>query len=186
MPALEEYAEQNCKPAYKILACFGVVIIVSAFLYCIYDLFTQFPIATAIGVPLVFLSLAGLNRWYSNKLHTHFQTLAAQRKGESICQFARQANCRENDPWVVRAVYEEMASEMAHYTEMPDFPVRWNDDIEKTLKLFLDDIDDLLPCMARRAGRDLTNTKKNPWFDKVSTVGDLVQFLNAQPRLSSQ
>ena len=112
-------------------------------------------------------------------------TLAASRAGEGICQFARQARCRENDPRVVRAVYEELAHQTARFAKAADFSMRWDDDIWQTLKMDEDDVENAyFPVMARRAGRSLDKTRKNPWADKVETAGDLVRFLNAQPRLA--
>jgi hypothetical protein len=39
--------------------------------------------------------------------------------------------------------------------------------------------------MARLSGRSLERTADNPWFDRVTSVRDLVLFLDHQPRLSA-
>ena len=139
------------------------------------------PVAT-----WAFLTVLILLTWCLAEVESkRLRALAASRAGEDIGQFARQARCRENDPWVVRAVYEELAHQTARFAKAADFPVRWDDDIWQTLQLDEDDInDEYLPVMAWRAGRSLDKTRENPWAGKVKTAGDLVLFLNAQPRLA--
>ncbi len=114
----------------------------------------------------------------------HFVPLAQARAGQSICDFARSIDCRRVDTWVVRAVYEELQANLAHHG-LP-LPVRLTDRLHKDLRLDADDLDlSLVPDIAQRAGRDLSSTQANPFFGKVITVGDLVHFMNAQPRLSA-
>ena len=73
----------------------------------------------------------------------------------------------------------------ARFAKAADFPVRWDDDIRQTLKMDEEDVENaFLPVMAWRAGRSLDKTRENPWAGKVETAGDLVRFLNAQPRLA--
>ncbi|MBW8464659.1 hypothetical protein [Acidovorax sp.] len=102
------------------------------------------------------------------------------RSGESICQFARAIDCRQVDTWVVRSVYEEL---QRYYSEKWALPLRVTDRLEEDLQLESEDLDHVLVDMAQRAGRNLSDTRTNPFYDKVNTVGDLVHFLNAQPRL---
>ncbi|RRD58181.1 hypothetical protein EII20_04090 [Comamonadaceae bacterium OH2545_COT-014] len=113
------------------------------------------------------------------------QALALSRSGQGICQFARQAHCRQNDPWVVRAVYEALAAEAGAVAgNGHSFPVRWEDDLAQTLCIDSDSMElDIVTEVARRAGRSLEGTQHNPWYDKVQTAGDLVRFFNAQPRV---
>ncbi|WP_311773785.1 hypothetical protein [Acidovorax soli] len=114
----------------------------------------------------------------------HFAQLAQERSGESICQFARSIDCRGVDTWVVRAVYEELQTGLPGQVGL--FPLRVTDRLQKDLRLDADDLDlSLVPDIAQRAGRDLSSTQGNPFYGKVSTVGDLVHFLNAQPRIQS-
>lgn len=116
----------------------------------------------------------------------HLQALARRRSGQSICQFARQANCRQHDPWVVRAVYEELAEAAGALSgSAQPLPVHWDDKLTETLCIDADDLDmAIAPEIARRAGRCLQDTRRNPWYCKVQTAGDLVQFFNAQPRVT--
>lgn len=104
------------------------------------------------------------------------------RSGESICQFARSIDCRRVDTWVVRAVYEEL---QRYYSKKWAVPLRVTDRLEEDLQLESEDMDYVLVDMAQRAGRNLADTQHNPFYDKVSTVGDLVHFLNAQPRVKA-
>ena len=77
------------------------------------------------------------------------------------------------------------AHQTARFAKATDFSVRWDDDIWQTLKMDEEDVENAcLPVMAWRAGRSLDKTRENPWAGKVETAGDLVRFLNAQPRLA--
>lgn len=91
---------------------------------------------------------------------------AAERRGDSICTFARALDRREVDPWVVRAVYE-------HYSE--SFPVRAEDVLDA------EEMDFAAMEIAERTGRSLDQVERNPRFGRVRTAGDLVRFLSHQP-----
>ncbi len=107
-----------------------------------------------------------------------FKALAAERAGDSICTFAR-AFEKETDTWILRAVYEQIQAELADLCQT--FPVRPADRLREDLTLDADDVDfDLVPGIAKRAGRSLRQTKDNPYYGKVETVADLVRFLCAQ------
>jgi hypothetical protein len=130
---------------------------------------------------IVLWGLVAISGWLDEK---HFARLAQERAGESIGQFARSIDCRGVDTWVVRAVYEELQAGLP--TRGTPLPLRVADRLQKDLRLDADDLDlSLLPDIARRAGRDLASTQGNPFYGKVTTVGDLVHFLNAQPRLAA-
>jgi hypothetical protein len=129
---------------------------------------------------IVLWGLVTVSDWLNEK---HFARLMRARAGESICQFARSFDCRSVDTWVVRAVYEELQAGLA--LQGMRLPVRVTDRLQKDLRLDADDLDLLLvPDIAQRAGRELSCTQDNPFYGKVTTVGDLVHFLNAQPRLA--
>lgn len=116
----------------------------------------------------------------AKRTKTHLSKLAAQRAGESICTFAREANCHVNDTWVVRAVYEQVQSYLG--SEFNSFPLRWNDSFEKDLKIDIEDVEELIASeVAERTGRNFSETSDNPMYAKVRTVGDLVLFFCAQP-----
>jgi hypothetical protein len=102
------------------------------------------------------------------------RNIAKARAGESICQFARSFDRKTVDPWVIRAVYEELSNE---------FPIRRSDSFYPDLRIDADDQDDYFEVIALRLGRSLENSKDNPWFGKVETVGDFVFALQCQPKL---
>ena len=81
----------------------------------------------------------------------------------------------------MRAVYEELQACLAHHRGR--FPLRVTDRLGVDLQIDGDELDlSLVQDIAQRTGRDLSSTHSNPFFGKVTTVGDLVNFFNAQPR----
>lgn len=96
---------------------------------------------------------------------------------DTICAFRKAFDCRKVDPWIIRATYEKVRD------YFPGFPLEASDDLQKELSLELEDSDDLCVSIAKCSGYDLTNTESNPWYDKVRTVGDLVHFINHQPKI---
>lgn len=114
----------------------------------------------------------------------HFARLLHTRSEESICDFARSIDCRQVDPWIVRAVYEELQASLVHHRSR--FPLRLADRLGTDLQIDGDELDlSLVPCISQRTGRDLSSTQANPFFGKVTSVGDLVSFFNAQPRFAA-
>jgi len=109
----------------------------------------------------------------------HFQALKEQRLGESICTFARAADCRHNDSWIVRAIYEETKACLPENHR--DTPLRWDDHFVDDLKLESEDVEDIAEAVAQRAGYSLDDCSANPLNGKVSTLGDLVLFMMQQP-----
>lgn len=134
-------------------------------------------------VLLVLIPVIAIYSYFDNKRRTNkFLLLATQRKNEGICQFSRSFNCREIDTWVIRAVYEQIQE----YVSMNkvSLPLRAEDDLFDLLEIDEEDLDlDLLEEIAQRTGRSMKNTEKNPYYEKVHTLGDLVRFINEQPRI---
>lgn len=128
------------------------------------------------------LALGSLVAVLSRREALRLARMAQSRAGESICQFARSIDCRRVDTWVVRAVYEELQRSLSAVVAVP---LRLTDHLQSDLRLDADDLDDLVSDMAQRARRSLADTSANPLFGKVTTVGDLVEFLQAQPRLQT-
>jgi len=121
---------------------------------------------------------------YESKKHKQrLRKIVDERANEGICTFARSFERNQVDSWIIRAVHEELQ----HYMKFPEgtCPLRTSDKLEKDLKIDPDDIEDLIPVVAQRTGRCLENTERNPFFGKIETVGDLVLFINNQPRLNA-
>lgn len=105
--------------------------------------------------------------------------LAAVRPGESICSFARALPVRDLDTWVVRATFEQL---QAHLPGLhAAFPVRPSDRLVADLGIDPDDLEDIAFQVATRAGRSMDGGPANPYYNKVTTVEDLINFLCAQP-----
>ena len=123
--------------------------------------------------------------WRAMVKHTRRMRACAQsRAGEDISSFVRAFDCHQTDTWILRAVYEEL-SKYCQIDGRP-FPIHADDRWEEDLQIDSEDMDlDLLPDIAYRAGRSLEDTEKNPYYDRVKTVRDIVGFLEYQPRLQS-
>lgn len=102
--------------------------------------------------------------------------IAGNRRGEDIGTFARSIEFRKFDPWSIRAVYEEFSE---------DFPIRANDSFEADLGIDPEDLECRLLAVAKRSNREMAATEQNPYFGEVKTVYDLLNFLQAQPKLTS-
>lgn len=106
--------------------------------------------------------------------------LAELRPGESICSFTRALPIRELDTWVVRATFERIQT---HLRDLHvEFPVRPSDRLVADLKIDPEDLGDLAVEIATRSGRTMEGCPANPYYDKVTTVEDLIDFMCAQPK----
>jgi hypothetical protein len=99
--------------------------------------------------------------------------IAKDREGESICQFARGFDCRSVDTWIIRAVYEEFSG---------SFPLRPSDRLKEDLHIAGDDVDYAAMHIAKRTGRGLNGSERNPLYGKIKTLRDVVMFFHHQPR----
>lgn len=118
MPSREDFQHVRKRQNWRAYCVGGLFL---AFMLCmlLLNLWIQ-PVAT-----LAFLTILILLAWCLAAAESkRLRALAASRAGEGICQFARQARCRENDPRVVRAVYEELAHQTARFAKAADFSVR--------------------------------------------------------------
>jgi hypothetical protein len=102
--------------------------------------------------------------------------IAEERRGESICQFARGFDCRTIDTWIIRAVYEEFSGA---------FPLRPSDRFKEDLRTDGEELDFGAMDIARRIGRSLDGYERNPMFGKIDTACDLVMFFHHQPLQSA-
>jgi hypothetical protein len=104
------------------------------------------------------------------------RALAAARRGESICRFARSFNRRSTDPVVIRAVFERLGV----WIGCRGFPVRHGDRVFDDLRMDGMDFEDLVDEVAALTGRPLANMESNPYYGCVCTAGDLVRFFMHQ------
>jgi hypothetical protein len=134
--------------------------------------------------PYVLLFIAGLGVivWIGMAFDTrHRRRLAASREGESICDFARSFERRRSDPWILRAVYDELSRFLS--VDGRAIAVRRGDRCEKDLKIDPEDLDGLAVDIAFRARRSMDAADQNPLYGQVQSVGDIVTFLEHQPRI---
>ncbi len=101
--------------------------------------------------------------------------IAEERKGDSICTFARSFDVRAVDPWVLRAVYEELV-------ELCGFPLRAEDSFYEELRVDPEDLAEAVVWLAARAGRSVESVEGNTIDLQWGSVCELVMFLVRQPR----
>jgi hypothetical protein len=129
---------------------------------------------------LLLIAVIGSAAWLGTICDTRFRRhLALSRANESICDFARTFDRKRLDPWIIRAVYEELSRFLS--VDGKPTAIRAKDRCEKDLRIDPDDLADLAQDIALRAGLSMDSTKQNPYFGKIHTVGDLVAFLEHQP-----
>jgi hypothetical protein len=117
---------------------------------------------------------------YNVRERRRVAALAVLRPDESICSFARALPIRELDTWVVRATFEQLQAHLQGFHV--GFPVRPSDRLVADLKIDPEDLEDLAVEIATRTGRTMEGCPANPYYDKVTTVEDLINFLCAQPK----
>ena len=108
--------------------------------------------------------------------------LRTERQGEGICTFARAFDRRAVDPWIIRAVHEELQPYFE--TRHGPVPLRPADRLYGELRIDDDELDGVARTIARRTGRPLVDTERNP-VRTVETVDDLVRFFPHQPRVQA-
>jgi len=133
---------------------------------------------------IVLIALFFLARPQLKREERQLRDLAARRKDESICEFARDFDARAVDTWIIRAVYEQLQGHLKHVH--PAFPVRADDRLKEDLLLDDDDLDmDLAQELEARTGRPLNDCSSNSYLGQVKTVRDLVLFFQNQPKASN-
>ncbi len=131
---------------------------------------------------LLLILALGLAAWIGIRLETQrLLRLVLARPRDSICTFARAFDCRQVDTWIIRAVYEELQTVLPHGVR--PFPIRAEDHLEYDLGIDHDTLEEVAEDVASRAGRSIKNGERNPYYDRIRRVMDLVYFLHHQPRL---
>ncbi len=107
---------------------------------------------------------------------------AAERTNEDIGTFARGFDRRAAnfDPWVVRASWDALEP----YVSYSDgrLPLRLSDRVDEDLGIDPEELEDVVAEIATRTGRSQNRWAANPYYGRVTTVGDLVNFVACQPR----
>jgi hypothetical protein len=154
------------EPKLGFIGYFMVFVVASLLLGAVASLVLSLPwywSACAVTVLVVWVRIAHLKR----------MRIAEERAGESLCTFARSLDYHSIDTWIIRAVYEQFVEEVG-------FPPRKTDrfaalDLEEDWDVIAEEV-------AQRTGRPLTNCEQNPWYGKVETVADMVEFFMCQPK----
>lgn len=138
----------------------------------------------AVAEPIFGLTLAGLavvGFVLQRRSDRRLRRMAADRAGENICSFVRAFDRRTVDPWVLRAIYEELQPYCRFRGGM--LPLRATDRVVEDLQIDGEEMDYLALDIARRAWRCMERTEINPFYGRVETVQDLVCLLLHQPTL---
>lgn len=139
----------------------------------------EYPLWTIVAIVV----LAAGSMISFNVSNARLRQLAAMRSlNGGICSFARSFDLHKVDPWVVRAVYEEIAR---HFKAVgADVHVCADDDLIKDLGIDPEDLDMVIAVdIAARTGRSFDGYKTNPYLAETNTARGLVMFFNAQPRV---
>lgn len=127
-------------------------------------------------VPAIFIWLYFDDKNWQKRI----SNLALEREGHNIGTFAKSFNCKSVDTWVIRAVYEQLQQYAS--TEKTVLPILADDHLFNTLNIDKEDLADILmEEIAQRTGRSFDSFEKNPYFDNLNTVKDLVYFFDKQP-----
>jgi len=108
------------------------------------------------------------------------RNLALERKGEDIGTFARSFEFRKIDTWIIRAVYEELLE--YRYFKEGVAPIRASDNLRKDIRID-DELIEIFDIVIQRTNRTPDDMESNPYYASLSTVKDLVLFLDYQPRV---
>ncbi|MDP2523865.1 hypothetical protein Q8W30_14915 [Neptunomonas phycophila] len=116
--------------------------------------------------------------------HYRMKKVATERGNPNICEYARSFDYRNVDTKIMREVWNEVQLNLGSYNGKP-FPVKSDDMFEETYSMHPDDLDDIYWSVADRLGIDTEKPESNPYFNKVTSVKNLVLFLHNQPRTSN-
>lgn len=139
-------------------------------------------VAHPVGTLSIFAGLAVLAFLGERKRSRRVAAIANQRVKEDVGSFARAFDRRAGnprDPWAIRAVWNALVP----LTESRGrkIPLRPTDRFEEDLLLDPEDLEDLVPQLVEQCERVPGNWKANPFYLRLNTVADLVDFISAQP-----
>jgi acyl carrier protein len=117
--------------------------------------------------------------------YRHLRSIALSRSDSDICRYARSFDYRHVDTKIMREVYNHVQEWAGRYEGIP-FPVEADDCFDEIYKMDSDDLDDIYLDIAQKLGISTENPEANPYWNKVSTVKNLVLFLHNQPKIKAQ
>jgi hypothetical protein len=170
MPSFSRWMPSRPRPATSPIAYLGLT-------FLAVGLLAAAIFSTGGRVVLGIVLLIALHRIWDDR---RLRRLAMTRPGESICTFARGFDRRKTDFWVVRAVYDELRPYCIFRGGR--FPVRRTDSLTDDLYIDGDDLEGIARDATVRVGRLFENLEANPWHGRVATVGDMVAFVQHQPK----
>ena len=135
------------------------------------------PVVLIAGVPLVSVvwALSLFERQERKKM-------AVYRLEVNIHALAGSLESRRVDIRLIRAIYEELQKRCKG--ERGISPIRASDRTEEDLNIGRDELWEVARHVAVRMGYDSTDMKRNPLFDGMETVEDLVLYLAHRARIS--
>ena len=98
-----------------------------------------------------------------------------RRESATICEFARSFDCRNTDTLVIRAVFERLSDWLGT-------AVRRDDDLFADWDMDALDFEDAVEEISTLVQRPLAGMEGNPYYGRVCTPGELVNFFMHQPR----
>jgi hypothetical protein len=164
------------RPSTPVQRSIGIIVI-GGFLVGVGYAFYRAPLWSALGM----LALGIIAIVDNRKNRIRLRRLAAHRSGDSICEFRAALDSHAVDPWVIRAVYEQVQENLRPFS--PAFPLHADDRLEEDLLIDGDDLSfDIAAEISQRTGRSLTHPIARQWSTPVLTARDLVYYFNRIPR----
>ncbi|MFZ6817067.1 hypothetical protein [Undibacterium sp. Ji22W] len=116
--------------------------------------------------------------------HRRMRSIALNRKTSTICTYARSFDYRNVDTKIMREVYNHIQAWVGKY-EGIGFPVEASDSFNETYKMDPDDLSDIYFEITGKLGICTDDPTSNPYWNQVTTVKNLVLFLNRQPKIKA-
>lgn len=133
---------------------------------------------------LIIIGLIIAGAIYTIIEHRRMKKIAVERGEPNICEYARSFDYREIDTKILREVWNELQKCLGKLEGKP-FPIKADDMFKATYNLDPDDLDEVYWAVADKLGIDTENPENNPYWNKVTSVKNLVLFLHNQPRLKA-
>lgn len=133
---------------------------------------------------LLLLAFLAFNCLLSLQDHYKMRRIARERGHPDICAYARSFDFRNTDTKIMRSVYTEMQEWAGVYDGVP-FPVQASDNIDDIYNMHPEDLEEMVIEIIEEHDRSFDNYQKNPYYNTMHTVKDLVLFIDHQPKLNA-